>query len=89
MLQAMKTSDAKAAVDKELEKLKDLPAWHGTNAKQLVHFATLMDSCHLTKSETDKKFQKYKGLVVLRDDVVKDDSSSYAVLPSRDLPRHT
>ena len=31
-------------------------------------------------SELEQKFQKYKGRVVLRDDVVKDDSGSYAVV---------
>ena len=45
-----------------------------------VHFATLVDLCHLKNSELDKKkFQKYKGRVVPRGDVVKDDSDSYAV----------
>ena len=45
-----------------------------------VHFATLMDICHLKNAELEAKHQKYKGRVVLRDDVVKDDSGSYAVL---------
>ena len=44
-----------------------------------VHFASLMDLCHLKKSELEPKFQKYKGRVVLRGDVVKDDSGSYVV----------
>ena len=38
-----------------------------------------MDICHLKKSELVKKFQKYKGRVVLRGDVVRGDSGSYAV----------
>ena len=33
MLQAMKIADAKAAVDKELEKLEKLPAWQMTKVK--------------------------------------------------------
>ena len=37
---------------------------------QKKHFASLMGLCH---------FQKYKGRVVLRGDIVKDDSGSYAV----------
>ena len=48
-----------------------------TGAK--VHFASLMDSCHLKNAELETKHQKYKGRVVLRGDIVKDDSGSYAV----------
>ena len=44
-----------------------------------VHFASLMDICHLKNAELDAKHQKYKGRVVLRGDTVKDDSGSYAV----------
>ena len=44
-----------------------------------VHFASLMDICHLKNAELDAKHQKYKGPVVLRGDIVKDDSGSYAV----------
>ena len=41
-----------------------------------VHFATLMDTCHLKNAELEPKLQKYKGRVVFRDDIVKDDSWS-------------
>ena len=44
-----------------------------------VHFASLMDICHLKNAELEAKHQKYKGRVVLRGDVVKDNSGSYAV----------
>ena len=44
-----------------------------------VHFASLMDICHLKNVELEAKHQKYKGRVVLRGDTVKDDSGSYAV----------
>ena len=44
-----------------------------------VHFASLLDICHLKNSELEPKVQKYKGRVVLRGDIVKDDSVSYAV----------
>ena len=44
-----------------------------------VHFASLMDLCHLKNSELEPQFQKYKGRIVLRGDIVKDDSESYAV----------
>ena len=38
-----------------------------------------MDVCHLKNAESEAKHQKYKGRVVLRGDIVKDDSGSYAV----------
>ena len=42
-----------------------------------VHFASLMDICHLKNAELEAKHQKYKGRVVLRGDI--DDPGSYAV----------
>ena len=44
-----------------------------------VHFATLMNSCHLKTSVLEKKFQQHEGSVVLRGDAAKDDSGSCAV----------
>ena len=44
-----------------------------------MHFASLMDICHLKNSELEPQFQKYKCRVVLRGDIVKDDSGSFAV----------
>ena len=44
-----------------------------------VHFASLIDICHLKNAELEAKHQKYKGRVVLRGDIVKDDSGSFAV----------
>ena len=44
-----------------------------------VHFSSLMDMCHLKIAELEAKHQKYKGRVVLRGDIVKNDSGSYAV----------
>ena len=49
------------------------------NEGRKVHFASLMDLCHLKNSELKPKFQKYKGRGVLRGDIVKDGSGSYAV----------
>ena len=73
MLQAMKIPDAQAAVEKEREKLDNLPAWQMTRVKskkeviqealkehRTVHFATQMDICHLKNAESEPKFQKYK-----------------------------
>ena len=92
MPQAMKIPAAKAAVDKEWEKLEKIPAWDKTKVRNKsevideartkgikVHFASLMDICHLKNAELETRHQKYKGRVALRGDIVKDDSGSYAV----------
>ena len=92
MPQAMKIPAAKAAVDKEWEKLEKISAWNLTKVKSkkqvideartsgaTVHFASLMDICHLKNAELETKHQKYKGRVVLGGDILKDDSGSYAV----------
>ena len=47
--------------------------------KKKVHFASLMDLCHLKNSELEPQFQKYKCRVVLRGDTVTDDSGANAV----------
>ena len=92
MPQAMKIPAANAAVDKEWEKLEKIPAWDMTKVRNKsevideagtkginIHFASLMDICHLKNAELETKHQKYKGRVVLRGDIVKDDTGSYAV----------
>ena len=92
LLQAMKIPAAKAAVDKEWEKLEKIPAWDLTKVRSKkevideartkgakVRFASLMDTCHLKNAELEAKHQKYKRRVALRGDIVKDDSGSYAV----------
>ena len=50
----------------------------GRRAQKFI-FASLMDTCHLENAELEAKHQKYKGRLVLRGDIVKDDSGSYAV----------
>ena len=92
MPQAMKIPEPKAAVDKEWEKLEKIPAWNLTKVRnksdvideartegRKVHFASLMDLCHLNNAELETKHQKYKSRVVLQGDIVKDDSGSCAV----------
>ena len=49
-----------------------------------VHFASLMDICHLKNAELEAKHQKYQGRVVLRGNIVKDDSGSYAVFTEQE-----
>ena len=44
-----------------------------------VHFASLMDICHLKNAELEAKRQKNKGRVVLRGDIVKDDRVSCSI----------
>ena len=73
MLHAMKIPDAKAAVDKEWKKLETLPSWQLNNMKgkqevileaqkerNKVHFATLMDTCHLKNAELEPKIRSVK-----------------------------
>ena len=89
--QAMKIPDAKAAVDKEWKKLEAIPpAWDlkkvkskkeswKRHRKTTIKFTFLHCLCHLKNSELEPQFQKYKGRVVLRGDIVKDDSGAFAV----------
>ena len=62
----MKNPDAKAAVNKEWKKLETTPAWQlGENKskkekileaqrdKRKVHFASLMEICHLQNAELE------------------------------------
>ena len=92
MPEAMKIPDAKAAVVKEWRKLEKIPAWQVTkvrnknvviaeamNEGRTAHVASFMDFCHLKNSELEPQFQKYKWRVILRGDIVKDDSGSCAV----------
>ena len=44
-----------------------------------IHFASLMDICHLKNAEMEAKHQKYRDRVVFRGDIVQDDSGTYAV----------
>ena len=47
--------------------------------KREVHCAALMDISNLKNAELEPQLQKYKGRVVLRGDIVKDDSGANAV----------
>ena len=86
---AMKIQDAKAAVDKNGRSSRQFQhgIWESKKEvileaqrdKKKVHFATLMDICHLNNAELEPQLQRYNGRVVLRVDIVKDDSGAYAV----------
>ena len=92
MPQAMKIPAAKAAVDKEWEKLEKFSAWNPTKVRSKkevidevrtkgakVHFASLMDICHLKNAELEAKHQKYKGRVGTPRWYCESDSGSCAV----------
>ena len=53
-----------------------------------VLFASLMDICHLKHAELETKHQKYKRRCVLRGDIVKDCSGSYAVFTEQGSSAH-
>ena len=102
MLQALKTLEAQAAVDREWEKLKNLPAWQESKVKskqevieqaqkegKTVHFATIMDLCHFESSELDKKIQNKKNVLYNVVLLCKMTQARMLCSPSRDLPRHT
>ena len=89
----MKIPAAKAAVDKEWEKLEKISAWNLTKVKSKTevideartsgrYSSFCIINGHLSSEKMlnwEAKHQKYKGRVVLRGDVVKDNSGSYAV----------
>ena len=88
----IKKTGCKGSSGKIVGKMAKVPAWQLTKVRnknevidearndgRKVRFASLMDLCHLKNSELEPQFQKYKGRVVLRGDIVKDDSGSYAV----------
>ena len=53
--------------------------------QRTVQFGTLMDICHLKNEELEPKLQKWQGRVVLRGDIVKDDSGAHAVFTEQGL----
>ena len=93
MPQAMKVPAAKAAANKEWEKLEKISAWNLTEVRSKrevideartkgakVHFCIINGHLSFEKSRLETKHQKYKGRVVIQGDIVKDGSGSYAVL---------
>ena len=61
------------AADKKSETKKEVIE-EARNKGRKVHFASLMDLCHLKNSESELQYQKYKGRVVLQGEIVKNDS---------------
>ena len=78
-------------------KLDKISAWNLTKVKgkkevineekksgATVRFASLMVICHLKNAELEAKYQKYKGRVVFRSDIVKDNSDFHAVFTEQE-----
>ena len=83
MPRALNIPAEKAALDKEWRKLEKILAWNLTKVRSKqdvideartsgakVHFASLVDICHLKNAELEAKHQKYRGRVVPRGDIV-------------------
>ena len=80
MPRAVKIPVAKAVADKQWDKLQNPPVWDESKVRDkadvireaqskktsFVHFATLVDLCHLKHSELAAHSEKYRGRVVLR-----------------------
>ena len=89
---AMLIPEAKAGLEKEWNKLEVKKAWNIDKVKpkaeviaqakrngRPVHFGSLMDLCHVKNSQLGKEFWTYKGRVVFRGDIVKDENGQYAI----------
>ena len=91
---AMQIPDGLKAMKKEWDKLevKDNPAWDVTQVrpradvirdakikKKPVHFGSLMELCHIKNSQMDKQYWSYKGRIVFRGDIVKNEDGAFAV----------
>ena len=86
------TPAAKEALDGEWQKLVNRHSWDVKKVRsnkvlkeeairdgKSVHFGSLMGMCHIKHSEKAPEFHKYKGRVVFRGDIVKDEHDYYAV----------
>ena len=88
-------------MDKDWEKLEKISAWNLTKVRSKkevidearttcakVHFASLMDICHLKNDEWEAKHRKYKGRVVLRGDIVKMILDRMQYIQNKDHQHH-
>ncbi|MHC4951072.1 MAG: hypothetical protein ACYTEU_08835, partial [Planctomycetota bacterium] len=89
---ARKIPEGREALEKEWRKLELKKAWDVTKvqpkAKVIrdakakgvhVHFGSLMDLCHIKNSQMGKEFWSYKGRIVFRGDLTKDEDGYLAV----------
>ena len=54
--------------------------------KKKIHFAILMDICHLKNAKLEPKLQKYKGIVVLRTQVKMEDAQRLLKIRESECP---
>ena len=89
---AMKIPAARAAIDKEWDKLDNKPAWlfetvrskrqvveDAIRNKSQIHLGSVMVLCHLKNAQLGEEFWSYKGRIVFRGDCVKDENGNFAV----------
>ena len=101
MPQALKNTGSEGSGGKRMEKCGKIPAWQLTKVRNKkavidearakgskVHFASLMDLCHLKNSELEPQFQKCKGRAVLRGDIVKMIQDHTQYLLNKDHQHH-
>ena len=70
--------NTRVTADESLKQKKKL-SMKQRNKGKTVHVASLMDLCQLKNSELEPKIQKFQGRIVLRGDIVKDDTGSHSV----------
>jgi len=88
----LKIPAAKDALEAEWNKLETKKAWDiskvAPKAKVVrdarsrgvhVHFGQLMDLCHIKNSQMGEEFWSYKGRIVFRGDLTKDEDGQFAV----------
>jgi len=89
---AMRIPDARKAVNREWDKLDDIKAWdfgsvaskwkvkkRAKDEKKVIHFGTVRALCHKKNAQIASEFWSYKGRVVFRGDIVKDQDGNWAV----------
>ena len=91
---ALKIPEGRKALEKEWAKLEnpERPAWDVSRVRpkaeiiaesektgKPVHFGSLRDLCHIKNSQLGKEFWTYKGRIVFRGDIVKDETGQFAV----------
>ena len=89
---ALRIPEAREALEAEWTKLERKKAWDISKVRpkaavireakaqgRSVHFGSLMDLCHLKNSQMGEEFWSYKGRIVFRGDIVKDEQGTFAV----------
>ncbi|WP_288992749.1 DNA (cytosine-5-)-methyltransferase, partial [uncultured Marinobacter sp.] len=90
--QAYKIKEASDAVEAEWVKLEKIKSWdvdlvqdrrdvvkRSKDKSITVHFGSLRPLCHQKNSEQSVEFRSYKGRVIFRGDIVRDEDGAYAV----------